>query len=497
MLKSKKAGAGDSAQRHNIPSIVIVGILAFLGILLACFIHVRLIRDNLKDVISDQYGSQLQVAEKAMGDRMKDIEGNIDNASAEIELKMQKKCSDSQITQVLAKYATSDDITNLIFIDRDGIALLDSGEAKDVSSYYDELNAAKDRRFFVSKRGIYGEDGYSLVYLSPVVVNGETEGMVVATQDCKHMIESDAFANMKRIGNIYMLDQDAHILASSYPVDDIHGDYDTIYDFSSAMYHLTNKSVLTMEAALENTATDEETVVCQDKDGNNFSYDEAVHRLILREELAEQERNVLVSHQFYLSTGKDDTIERSASELVTVGNIDSVQGDILNRFDYAALGHIHKAQRLNGRDCCRYCGTPLACSFSEEGQQKGVIEVELGAKGEVTTTVLPLVPLRQVRTIKDTLANVLAQPSGDYVSITLTDADDYLAGDTRDRLMACFPHLLHVGRENRAQADYPLEREMAVQLSPFDLCRDFLQDMDAEEETLLASVINEVQEAGK
>ncbi|MCI5958121.1 MAG: GGDEF domain-containing phosphodiesterase [Lachnospiraceae bacterium] len=270
MLKSKKAGAGDSAQRHNIPSIVIVGILVFLGILLACFIHVRLIRDNLKDVISDQYGSQLQVAEKAMGDRMKDIEGNIDNASAEIELKMQKKCSDSQITQVLAKYATSDDITNLIFIDRDGIALLDSGEAKDVSSYYDELNAAKDRRFFVSKRGIYGEDGYSLVYLSPVVVNGETEGMVVATQDCKHMIESDAFANMKRIGNIYMLDQDAHILASSYPVDDIHGDYDTIYDFSSAMYHLTNKSVLTMEAALENTATDEEIVFCQDKDGNNY-----------------------------------------------------------------------------------------------------------------------------------------------------------------------------------------------------------------------------------
>ena len=85
MLKSKKAGADDSAQRHNIPSIVIVGILAFLGMLLACFIHVRLIRDNLKDVISDQYGSQLQVAEKAMGDRMKDIEGNIDNASAEIE----------------------------------------------------------------------------------------------------------------------------------------------------------------------------------------------------------------------------------------------------------------------------------------------------------------------------------------------------------------------------------------------------------------------------
>ena len=234
-----------------------------------------------------------------------------------------------------------------------------------------------------------------------------------------------------------------------------------------------------------------------DKDGNNFSYDEAVHRLLSRENLAEQERNVLVSHQFYLSTGKDDTIERSASEIVTVGNIDSVQGDILNRFDYAALGHIHKAQRLNGKDCYRYCGTPIACSFGEEGLLKGVIEVELKEKGEVVTTVLPLEPLRQVRTIKDTLENVLAQASEDYVSITLTDADDYLAGDVRDRLEACFPHLLHVGREAQEEADYQLEQEKAVQLSPFALCRDFLQDLDADEEQLLASIINEVQEAEK
>ena len=234
-----------------------------------------------------------------------------------------------------------------------------------------------------------------------------------------------------------------------------------------------------------------------DEDGNNFSYDEAVHRLIMREELAEQERNELVSHQFYLSTGKDDTIERSPSEIVTVGNIDSVQGDILNRFDYAALGHIHKAQRLNGKDCYRYSGTPIACSFGEEGQKKGVIEVELKEKGEVLTTVLPLKPLRQVRTIRDTLENVLAQPSGDYVSITLTDADEYLAVDVRDRLAAKFPQLLHVGRESREEANYQLEQEQAVQLSPFDLCRDFLQDLAAEEETLLAAVIHEVQEAEK
>jgi len=72
-----------------------------------------------------------------------------------------------------------------------------------------------------------------------------------------------------------------------------------------------------------------------------------------------------------------------------------------------------------------------------------------------------------------------------------------LAGDVRDRLEACFPHLLHVGREAQEEADYQLEQEKAVQLSPFALCRDFLQDLDADEEQLLASIINEVQEAEK
>lgn len=234
-----------------------------------------------------------------------------------------------------------------------------------------------------------------------------------------------------------------------------------------------------------------------DKDGNNFSYDEAVHQLILREKLNEQERNVLVSHQFYLSTGKDDTIERSQSEIVTVGNIDSVQGDILNLFDYAALGHIHKAQRLNGKDCYRYSGTPIACSFSEEGQQKGLLEVELEEKGKVSTEFLPLEPLRQVRTLKDTLSNVLAQPSADYVSITLTDADDYVASDVREWLDTCFPNLLHIGRESKDAVNYQLEQEKAVKLSPFELCRDFLQDLEAEDEAVLASIINEVQEAEK
>ena len=80
-----------------------------------------------------------------------------------------------------------------------------------------------------------------------------------------------------------------------------------------------------------------------DEEGRNLSYDETIHRLIAREDIRKEERNVLVSHQFYLPVGwKTDQVERMDSEIRTVGNIDEVKADVLDSFDYAALGHIHK-----------------------------------------------------------------------------------------------------------------------------------------------------------
>lgn len=118
-------------------------------------------------------------------------------------------------------------------------------------------------------------------------------------------------------------------------------------------------------------------IVGTDENDNNLSYDATLHKLLERENVNEAERNVLVSHQFYLPAGKAaEDVERMDSEIRTVGNIDEVSADVLERFDYAALGHIHKPMTV-GKESYRYCGTPLACSVSEAGQKKGIIMVEL------------------------------------------------------------------------------------------------------------------------
>ena len=188
-------------------------------------------------------------------------------------------------------------------------------------------------------------------------------------------------------------------------------------------------------------------IVGTDENGNNLSYNETIHRLLDREEIDETQRNILVSHQFYLPSGENaEEVERMDSEIRTIGNIDQVSADILKKFDYAALGHIHKPMKV-GSEFYRYCGTPLACSVSEAGQSKGIIMVDIKQKNQITTEILPLVPLRQVRVIRGDLEEVLAQTCRDYVTVILTDKVDLDVIDMQDRLRLAFPGLLEIRRE--------------------------------------------------
>lgn len=225
---------------------------------------------------------------------------------------------------------------------------------------------------------------------------------------------------------------------------------------------------------------------------NNLSYDETIHRLIDREKIDESERNILVSHQYYVPAGKNPAeIDRMDSEIISVGNIDMVEADILERFDYSALGHIHKPWKVLG-ECHRYCGTPLACSVSEAGQKKGIVMVELGEKGNVNTEIIPLKPLREVKVVKGSLAEVLMETSDDYVTVILTD-EETTDVDSVDRIRSKFPNLLEIRREAVKREEVEKLKEISYELSEIENCRIFLNDIDDEEEKLLIDIINELK----
>lgn len=235
-----------------------------------------------------------------------------------------------------------------------------------------------------------------------------------------------------------------------------------------------------------------------DVDGRNLSYNEAVHALIARENIDPDERNVFVSHQFYLPVGKTaDDVERMESEIRTVGNIDEISADVLAPFDYAALGHIHKPMTV-GDDRFRYSGTPMPYSVSEAGQKKGVVMVTLREKGSAPSiTVLPLEPLHEVRVIEDTLEEILKQGCDDYVTAVLTDKVEFDIFDMQARLRAAFPNLLEIRRVNTQRADYSRKIQADEELDPYELCCSFLKDIDEDSLAIIRDIINSIESSGE
>ena len=231
------------------------------------------------------------------------------------------------------------------------------------------------------------------------------------------------------------------------------------------------------------------------ENGDNLSYPEAFSRLLALSPLNPDERNVLVSHQFFLPDGGDaENIERAENEVKQVGNLDAIPASLIADFDYAALGHIHKPMKV-GSETLRYCGTPMPYSLSEENQQKGILMVEMGAKGDVQTTVLPLHPVHQVRKLRATREALLSGASEDFVSICVIGAEAAEMVGLRELLRAKYPNLLELRREREETVELEALQERTETLSPYELCLQFAGErLNAEEKALLTEVMNAMKE---
>ena len=232
------------------------------------------------------------------------------------------------------------------------------------------------------------------------------------------------------------------------------------------------------------------------------SYDMAVRKVIEREAIDWNKRNVIVSHQFYTASG---VAPRTCdSEIKVVGGIENVDTGILDRFDYAALGHIHRTQKM-GREENRYCGTPLQYSVSEAGEQKSITVVNLAEKGKSPViTSIPLRPMRQIRRLEGTLDQILSSVTedirGDYVSIVLTDeVEPY---QPKERLEANFDSILEIRIDNsRTRQLLDFSEEKLEDLNPYEAFCTFFSEMNGRqmteaEDAVIREVIHRETEAG-
>ena len=231
------------------------------------------------------------------------------------------------------------------------------------------------------------------------------------------------------------------------------------------------------------------------------SYDDAMRVLIKNCDINENKRNVALVHQFITAGSKNP--ERSDSELV-IGGLDNIDVSAFDAFDYVALGHIHKPQRV-GREEVRYCGTPLKYSLSEIYHHKSVPLVSLQEKGLVKLNLIPLKPLHDVRKIEGPLKELISdevcadQNCTDYIHACLTD--DYLPLNAQSVLREHYPNLISLELKQRNhEVNNPLaEKHELSQKSALELFEEFYksqnsQELNSEEKDLVISAFEKSQE---
>lgn len=228
------------------------------------------------------------------------------------------------------------------------------------------------------------------------------------------------------------------------------------------------------------------------------TYEDAIKAALKQMKVEEGHRNILVAHQFVIGAKKCE------SEEISIGGVDQVGVDIFDAFDYVALGHIHSPQKI-GRDTVRYCGTPLKYSFSEEKQKKSICIIEMKEKGEVELRFHPLIPKRELRTIKGTYEELMekgrymGKEKEDYLQVILTDEDDIIDG--LQKLRTIYPKIMHLEYDNkRTRAGMDLgEAAIVEKKSELELIQEFYEQqnqkpMGKEQEEFIQEILESLME---
>src|SRR5690606_8575848 len=105
------------------------------------------------------------------------------------------------------------------------------------------------------------------------------------------------------------------------------------------------------------------------------------------------------------------TSDMDKFERLIMGGVECVSASAFpEELAYVALGHIHKAQRIGGKDHIRYAGSPLPMSFSEINYKHQVVFFTIEGEGTLTPRAIEVpvtVPLLKVPSTHSPMQEVL------------------------------------------------------------------------------------------
>ncbi|MBS5854507.1 MAG: exonuclease SbcCD subunit D [Clostridium sp.] len=233
------------------------------------------------------------------------------------------------------------------------------------------------------------------------------------------------------------------------------------------------------------------------------NYDLAINKIIEKEEIDKSERNIIMVHQFV--TAGNVKPERTESEVLSLGGIENVDVSNFKSFDYVAIGHVHRPQKI-GRDTARYAGTILKYSFSEINHNKSIPIIDIKEKGNITINLLPLKPLRDMREIKGPIEELIKEENykegnlEDYIKAIITNEEPVY--DAIGKIKKIYPNTLKLEIQNSKTINKNEEQNINLEelkkKSELELFSDFYKlqnnlELNEEQKEIVKNIISEVK----
>lgn len=209
---------------------------------------------------------------------------------------------------------------------------------------------------------------------------------------------------------------------------------DGVIDYNKLMIELNSKKHEAKALCLAAPFLRQGDYPVVDSTGNTYSLGvKEFYRQLIAEAKSKQPNLPLIVMGHFQATGSE-IAEKDHSERTIIGGLEAVSPDVFDQdIAYVALGHIHKAQRVSGREFVRYAGSPLSFSFAEKHYKHGVVMIEIDEESNLAIEKLNYTPLVALQTIP---AHGIASPA-EALSL-LEELPNVSSSDDND---AAYPYL--------------------------------------------------------
>ena len=234
------------------------------------------------------------------------------------------------------------------------------------------------------------------------------------------------------------------------------------------------------------------------EDATLTTHNAATKRVIdeIYKNLDTNKTNILVAHTF-VSGGLETDSERE----ISIGTVENVAVEVFDKFDYVALGHLHNPNAIK-ETRLKYSGSPMAYSFSEASQTKGMRLIEV-TKERYSEEFIPLKQKRKLHNISTSYEKVLTKEfqqnydcKNNYFSMELSGLEGIT--DPLPRIKEYYPNTLVLKQKRNTGIDneVKLDREMLTK-SPLQLIEGFYNEQTGSELTegqkqVLVNIIEKV-----